>query len=508
MEFEDRLKSLNDMGVSGRYMTEAFILNLLRKYIENQGKEFVENLKVSSYLTDKVTKTIAFFDAFAPEGFDDFAEPTYIEVTSSVSFEKLDSLGDMFERVVSDGLPARLLILVTKSYDEEFLTRCRDYFDALNIAVSIWGVNRIQAIADSLVDDVNEIGNKLFHLRLESAFNKDSEDWKDKRDDVIRDVSTSYGTGQFSLFLGAGVSSSAGLPDWDTLLNSLFVSLLTSELDQHRKIEKAEISSIVKRLRDVDEPSALMSARYIRKGMSSSGSVEQNTFINEVTEQLYSLRDQRFSLESPLIKSIADMCMPGRTGAKVKSVITYNFDDLVERQLNNKGVVHKSIFEEVEVPSPEELPVYHVHGYLPEDRSAYNNLDRSTLVFSEEGYHKIYGDSYHWSNLVQLNNLKESTCMMIGLSLTDPNLRRLLEISARSIEKPKHYAFMQRIDIDYFSKEGSKKIVNAPLSTIKTFLDRHHILNEEVLKELGVNVIWYESYDEIPRIINKIHRYS
>ena len=184
--------------------------------------------------------------------------------------------------------------------------------------------------------------------------------------------------------------------------------------------------------------------------------------------------------------------------------MTYNFDDLIERELSKREITHKSIFEEIDLPSPEELPLYHVHGYLPEDRSQYTNLDKSTLVFSEEGYHKIYNDSYHWSNLVQLNSLKESTCVMIGLSMTDPNLRRLLEIASRSIERPKHYAFLKRISIDEFATDNSKKLVNAPQATIKTFLDRHHSLNEEVLKELGVNIIWYETYEDIPKIINEI----
>lgn len=370
--------------------------------------------------------------------------------------------------------------------------------------MTIWGPEEIKNIAEQHLDDVSKLGNNLFTIRLESALNKGQENWKDQRKKIIGSVKESYDSGQFSLFLGAGVSSSAGLPDWDTLLNSLFVSLLTSELGQQKKIENAEISSIVKRLRDVDEPSALMSARYIRRGMSNSGTTEQTEFIETVTRQLYELRNKRFSIESPLIKSIAAMCMPGRTGAKVKSVVTYNFDDLLERELNKREIVHRSIFEEIEIPSPEELPLYHVHGFLPEDRSQYSNLNRSTLVFSEEGYHKIYSEPYHWSNLVQLNNLKESTCIMIGLSMTDPNLRRLLEIAAMSIEKPKHYAFMMRLDANEFSRQENKKIVNAPIGTIRKFLDRHHSLNEEVLKELGVNIIWYEHYDEIPKLLNTI----
>ena len=93
---------------------------------------------------------------------------------------------------------------------------------------------------------------------------------------------------------------------------------------------------------------------------------------------------------------------------------------------------------------------------------------------------------------------------MVGLSLTDPNLRRLLEIAAKSTDRPKHFAFMQRVDLEKFTKDDGKNVVRAPISTSKRFLDRHHSLNEAVMRELGVNVIWYDGYDEIPKILHRI----
>lgn len=495
MEFEEVLNRLNNEGTRGRFMTESFLLHLLKLHVESQGKSIL----IESGSTSSI------FDAFAPDGFDDFNTPLYIEITSVISLNKLIWRIDKYiSHSKKFNEKSGLLIISARPLSEKMLAEIHGNIANINIPIYIWGPEDIENIAAKYSEDVKKLGENLFSLRLESAIKKEQANWKDARNRIIDDVKDAYKSGQFSLLLGAGVSSSAGLPDWDTLLNSLFVSMLTSEMGEDKKRDNSEISSIVRRLREVDGPSALMSARYIRKGMSTSGSAEQTRFVNTVTEQLYSLRNKRFSVDSPLVKSIAAMCMPGRTGAKVKSVVTYNFDDLIERELSKREITHKSIFEEIDLPSPEELPLYHVHGYLPEDRSQYTNLDKSTLVFSEEGYHKIYNDFYHWSNLVQLNSLKESTCVMIGLSMSDPNLRRLLEIASRSIEKPKHYAFLKRISIEEFATDNSKKLVNAPQGTIKTFLDRHHSLNEEVLKELGVNTIWYESYEDIPKIINEI----
>jgi NAD-dependent SIR2 family protein deacetylase len=90
--------------------------------------------------------------------------------------------------------------------------------------------------------------------------------------------------------LGAGVSSSAGLPDWDTLLNSLFVSMLADEKLGEGDSSREQVALIVQRLRSVDGPSSLTLARYVRKGMASGSPSEQSIFIESITKQLYELR--------------------------------------------------------------------------------------------------------------------------------------------------------------------------------------------------------------------------
>lgn len=496
MEFEKILDNIETQGTSGYYLLETLIFGILKIHLQAQGKTLILQPTTSNFR----------FDALAPDGFDEFKGPTFIEIILSSQPKK--ALAD-FEKIQKN-FPfiesASALIITPRKLNQTVLKNQTYFHSHPGTPFHIWGPDKISYLLEKYSDQTSNLIENIFTTRLEAVFSKQQENWKEERNKIVDHIKNEYKSGQFSLLLGAGVSSSAGLPDWNTLLNSLFVSLLTSELGKDKSIETSEIASIVRRLREVDGPSALMSARYIRKGMSTNGSTEQTLFINTVTSQLYELRDKRRSIDSKLIRSIASMCTPGRAGAKVKSVITYNFDDLLERQLANREIQFRSIFEEIEIPSTEELPIYHVHGFLPEDRSKYTTLDRSTLVFSEEGYHKIYNEPYHWSNLIQLNSLKETTCVMIGLSMSDPNLRRLLEIAARSIEKPKHYAFMQRTNIEHFSKDNEKKIISAPMNTIKKFLDRHHTLNEEVLKELGVNIIWYEEYDDIPVLLEKISK--
>lgn len=503
MIIEEIIAGIDEGGPKSYYSFETFIQHLFKHHIESQGKELI--------ISAEPTR---FGDAFAPDGFDQFDGPTVIEIKFNLSRlpmrHFLYKLVDQFRNGYIENKFANLLIISAKPIPEKLLYSFDEELrkNQLPFKVYFWGPEELNKVASKYRKIVNKIANNLFALRLSSAISKPVRDWKLEREEIIDNLKACYNKGQFSLFLGAGVSSSAGMPDWNTLLNSLFVTYLTQEFDGDLAIGDKDISDIVARLNSIDEPSALMAARYLRKGLSKRDG-EAKEFIEAVTKNLYKLRNNNFSIDSELIKSIASMCLPRRTGAKVRSVVTYNFDDLIERQLTSNAILHRCIYTDNESYDPDELPVYHVHGFLPEDRKLYDGLDNCTLVFSEEGYHQIYSDSYHWSNLVQLNSFRESNCLMVGLSMTDPNLRRLLDISSKNIERSKHFAFMKRLSSSEFCYEdvnGNKSKVIGNVEAAEKFLERHHTLNEQLMKELGVTVVWYESYDEIPKIIKTVSR--
>lgn len=494
MDFSLIEEKLSSYGSGGHYLLEAYLLQLLKAEANSRNQPFESHISGHDDI----------FDAFAPNGLGDIDGPVAIEIVQRLSIDRFTREIKKHSRTTEGKNSTLLLISPSRKTEKEraFISQ----FIPKETRVELWGAEEIQILMLKHSTLAIELSEKLFSNRFRIAIENNTEDWKDQRQKLINIIINEYQTGRFSLLLGAGVSSSAGLPDWDTLLNSLFVSMLTEDNLGESSTDSDQTSSIVKRLRQMDGPSALMLARYIRKGITADSAAEQGKFIATVTTKLYELRNKKFSISSDLIKSIANLCVPSRTGANVRAVLTYNFDDLLERELKEQGLTYRSIFEEIELPSPEELPVYHAHGFLPEDRSQYSNIDKATLVFSEEGYHHIYRDAYHWSNLIQLNSLKETSCLMIGLSLTDPNLRRLLEISAKTPEKPRHFAFMKRVSYEKFHKDGDKTVVRAPAHVIRKFLERHHNLNEAVMKELGVNIIWYENYDEIPKILRDIKK--
>ncbi|OUS09979.1 hypothetical protein A9Q93_13280 [Nonlabens dokdonensis] len=495
MLIDDILKKLEINNSRSYYTFETFILNLLKVHLQKNNKPF-----------DSSPRRMG-FDAFAPEGLEDIKGPTQIEIKFNVDRYPLNRFIDniLNRNILAHIEEFKNLLIITPTpisnrtrHRLEIITeKEKPPFDIL-----IWGPEEVNKIVSKNRKEANDIANNLFSLRIESAVTRQAVDWKKERESRLEILKNFYQRGQFSFFLGAGVSSSAGMPDWNTLLNSLFVTYLTNEFDNELKIGDADINQIVNRLNEIDEPSALMAARYLRKGLDKSDT-ESKEFIKAITKNLYKLRNTKKPIDSKLIKAIVELCIPKRTGAKVKSVVTYNFDDLIERQLIKQSIQFHSIYSDDDFNDPDELPVYHVHGFLPENENDYEGLDKSTLVFSEEGYHLIYSDAYHWSNLVQLSNLRDNHCLMVGLSMTDPNLRRLLDISSRNTDKTKHFAFMKRITKEEFTEDKGKKVIDN-IDGAQKFLDRHHNLNEEIMRELGVSIIWYSDYDEIPVLIKQI----
>lgn len=504
MIIDDIIAKIDEGGPSGDFSFEIFILNLLKHHLLLQNKSLI-----LSEGRDFVG------DALAPDGIDNFEGPVIFEIKFNLErsmkrFQDIFLSG--FRRPIKTNLlepkPKNLIVISAKPLSKEFRSSMPVAVGTHDnyVKITYWGPEDINKIVSQHRAKTSEIVNNLFSLRIEAAVTKTASSWDIERAGIIAKLKDSYDRGQFTLFLGAGVSSSAGMPSWDNLLNSLFIAYLTQEFDKDKAINGSDINELVGRLNKVSESSALMGARYLRKGLVGS-SAETNKFVDAITKSLYELRNKDMNIDSRLFRAIAATCMPRRTGARVRSVVNYNFDDLLEKQLTKTGVAYRSVYTETEVYDPDELPVYHVHGFLPEDRSKYSSLENSTLVFSEEGYHHIYTNAYHWSNLVQLNCLRENNCLMIGLSMTDPNLRRLMDISARSLEQNKHFAFMKRLSINDFCydiTESGEKAAIRNIDGAKKFLDTHHALNEALMRELGVTVIWYEGYDEIPEILEEI----
>ena len=492
VKFNSILDNLEISGPRNYYLFETYLIALLNYHLEQQGKTFFSVPMGRGY------------DALAPKGLDDISGGTVLE------FKYLTNPNFLLFYV------EKLVLRFPKDFDNFLLIYGREIPEGLKKKILsrgneklqgkkffLWDSSDIEKLENKYPDISNKSLSNLSILRIEKSLERKSSDWREERKQRLNILAKHYAKGGISFVLGAGVSIDAGLPCWNDLLRSLYSKHLKEIVFPEQNISLYDINYLVRVLEKIESNSALTAARYIRSGLGND-SANEDKFITIVRESLYQ-NNSINSNDSKLLNTLSDLCIPKRTGAKIDSIITYNFDDLLEKEFDNRHLPYRSIYRDGDSATRDELPIYHVHGFVPQDLSKYQNLRDSLLVFSEENYHEVFSNPYHWSNLVQLTNFREKICVLIGLSMTDPNLRRLLEIAARRIDESKHFAFMQR---------ASKKNIMSLIEADETIIDNekidkfqisHHSLYEDILQELGISIIWYEDYKEIPDLLRTIN---
>jgi hypothetical protein len=229
------------------------------------------------------------------------------------------------------------------------------------------------------------------------------------------------------------------------------------------------------------------------------------------------------------LEAIANLCKGSLNGKKgVKTVITYNYDSLLEMALG--GYPFQAICKSEPLRTGK-MPIYHVHGYVPLNVSEISNHD---IVFTEDQYHQSAKDSYSWANLVQIQSLSSSTGLMIGLSLSDRNMRRLLDAVSQMPVQRQNYALLKeptwkkpdeaeleqisekaRIYSHRFETSGLKTCNGNPGQNEITWQDQIAGIIDEVrrvdleqqtfiLEQLGIHPIWYKDHEEIPKILTAV----
>lgn len=326
------------------------------------------------------------------------------------------------------------------------------------------------------------------HEELKKALEQIAEqqstyEWEKERNRRIIKAKQDVQWRNISLFLGVGVSMSMEMPSWNKLLEHLLEQPHHNPDMPH--IKGSDIDSI----NEACGHSSIIAGRYVTLGLSDVEKSIRDVFYKNPP-----------TTPSPLVDSI---CKAFKKDC-VKSIITYNYDDLIEETLSQMKIDYATIAEH-DYSYTSSKPIYHVHGYIPRKEN-----QPSFAVLSEERYHDIYREAYHWSNVEQLHTLSRNVCFFIGLSMTDPNLRRLCDIAmrnrnTRSIEvtcantdntpEPIHYAFLKRNSF----KKGCDNCPDCPKNT------EHFDIFEHMMNDLGIQVIWVTDFDkELPKLVKEI----
>ena len=350
-----------------------------------------------------------------------------------------------------------------------------------------------------------------------------------------RRLNEAFAQGRLTLYLGAGCSVASYVPSWDQLVTQLYVNGIAGRLPRFtsvpglisavghwafaRQVLPLEVAARKLRGYYRDDSDLLFMIKIMLYGLTN--------YLDR--DRLRPAEIRQLLANNHTLRAISRLCretVPGKRG--VRAVITYNYDDLLEKSLGRFR--YQSVWRAANL-KPQRLPIFHVHGYLPAGRKDGSGMGE--LVLTEDQYNRAVQNPYSWQNLVQIHSLSGSIGLMVGLSLSDRNLRSLLDALRNLPERVEAYALLLRpepwkvgqtdiagiidemkarirdgLELGYdrtttedVDKPGTREKIVAMVRE----LERQDLTREEtMLAQLGVRTIWYKDHAEIKDLMERL----
>jgi hypothetical protein len=342
-----------------------------------------------------------------------------------------------------------------------------------------------------------------------------------QRDAYLCELADAYKHKGLVLYVGAGVSRSVGLPSWPELIRLLTLNMMTRKVKSAIRAlggmsDDTYWETIIKmqenfdRCTDYERPLLMMAraikdelgqelpyaiARYLyRRGMLNSTRV-----ITGSGRSKKRVLQPRNPPTSPLVDSLIALARAERGVEGVQAIVNYNYDDILDEKLRGEKVRCVTVKSGHDHVPEGALPCYHVHGVIPLAVARKENaLGRKgvlgNFVFSEDEYHAEYSDPYKWSNMTQISLLGRYTGLFVGLSLEDPNIRRLIDVTHRQYPDTPNYAILPRKASLAKSKDSADCVVRNLFEDVEAVS----------YSRIGVKVIWTDDFNSIPSVVQKI----
>lgn len=228
------------------------------------------------------------------------------------------------------------------------------------------------------------------------------DEWEN-RDSLQRFLAGQLLKGRLALLLGAGTSVSFGLPAWPQLISRLFASRGAAPPPGQHRLEKL--------------------AEHFRRTYYKN---DDQGYLRAVRDALYqTAKTDFYNLRRHAgLAAIGALLMSSSRGS-ASTVITFNFDDLLERYLEFHGFVTLSAGEEIHWSEKVDVTIIHAHGLLPSPLSVHRQWS-SRIVLDQESFSKIIGKEGNPLRQELITILRTHTCLIIGLSGDDFNLDSVL----------------------------------------------------------------------------------
>lgn len=302
-----------------------------------------------------------------------------------------------------------------------------------------------------------------------------------------------YQNEKICIFTGAGVSFTESkyyqTPGWWDLLMEIYGQI-------HPELNETEISSKFEQLRKTySQPWQMASHLEEIAGQEKLTDILRQLFYYRTTKQDLKRRsigadkDKRLPIDylnnALTLNAVIAFCSKIRAirkhpclvkNEKIHAVLTLNYDCFLEAgatQKYNAGKFKPRISGE-RPNRDDQLPVYHIHGYIPYG----GRKPAKGLVLTEASYQNAYQKEGNASIILD-EFLGRFSTLFIGISFNDELLLQHLEKMANRAEAKNHFAFL---------KKGTS----------------HELLNR--LRSINVFPILVAAYGQIPLLLKQVYQ--
>ena len=463
---------LSNINFTNSVMFEFFVKSVLRQLASNNNKKITFNNQLPEYLIPVPPNKPCYFNAFSPNGFDKyngivlFDFKFFKDKSSANSLTKY--IDNLIKRVKRLNLSqkATMILIINLPFDINNPTFYKDK----NLVLDVWGKDKISLWTEQYpIDYSNTIAlfnneqskNSKIATNITSITSNDFDKKSNNNLEAVKHIIRNGNN--FAIVLGAGISIDPGAKSWKELLNYFVSELSNKGIIDDSKTLSGKIGG-----------SSLTTAQLCKELYNSEAD-----YFWEIHNGLYRNKkeiNENFAIYS--IAKIASMCkkMPHFR------ILTYNYDNYLESYLTHFKVPYNSLYDS-ECDINNDLSIYHVHGFLPEVncKSNIESKYKKSIYLTEENYNNLYNDPYSWQISSQLSFFRENICLFVGCSLTDPNIRRLLEMTKK--ENRIHYAILTK---------GNMSIKDLSITS-------NHF------SRLGIEIIWANNYKEISSKLQQLY---
>ena len=237
-----------------------------------------------------------------------------------------------------------------------------------------------------------------------------------------------------TIVVGAGVSVEASLPSWGGLVERIVDRVA------RRQFTTAESEQAQRWVAETMQRDELVGAAAVAAAMSSEEQLQ-----SWIATELYGGDGPLAFSPGPIAREIARLRFA--LGGQIR-IVTLNYDDLLERALEDAGGGENVtvIAAEHEPPDQDELSVTHLHGFVGRAGT------RGPLVLSEEQYQAML-QAETWQARLMVEALRDTTCLFLGTRLTDSNLLRYLYASGEEEDRRHHVVFVRQDGYDHLPEK-------------------------------------------------------